>query len=53
MRINKMGNIKTWFIFGFEKWGGLNPAYAYNDDNKYMKPLFFGLWARCKKPKVI
>lgn len=44
-----MGKMKIWFIFGFEKWGGLKPAYACIDDNKYMKPLFFGLWIKCKK----
>jgi hypothetical protein len=47
-----MGNLKTWFIFGYEKWGNLKPAYVCRDDGKCLKPLFFGVWIRCVKPEV-
>lgn len=47
-RESAMGNMKTWFIFGYEKWGGLKPSYCLSPDGKCLKPLFFGLWIKCK-----
>lgn len=51
-----MGNFKSFWIFGFERWGGLRPAYMSknvgNDGKAWFKPLCFGLWIRCKKNRV-
>jgi hypothetical protein len=44
-----MGNLKTWFIFGYEKWGKLKPAYCCTADGIYFKPLVSGLWIRCRE----
>jgi hypothetical protein len=47
-----MGNLKIWFIFGFEKWGNLKPAYHVNDKGICFKPLCFGLWIRWNNKKI-
>jgi hypothetical protein len=44
-----MGNMKTWFIFGFEKWGGLKPAYCIDNKGNKLKPLFWGIWIKSTK----
>ena len=41
-----MGNIKTFLIFGFEKWGTLKPICMYKDGKYYYKPVFLGLWIK-------
>lgn len=47
-----MGNMKTLLIFGFERWGNLKPACMYQE-NKCYKPLFLGLWIKCKDKKGV
>lgn len=37
-----MGNLKTFLIFGYERWGGLRPAYCCSKD-AWFKPLFWGI----------
>jgi len=41
-----MGNMKTFFIFGFERWGWLRPARMWQKDGRCFIPLIFGLWIR-------
>ncbi len=44
-----MGHMKTWWIFGFEWWGGLRPAEMTTGKGKRYIPLLLGLWLRCPK----
>lgn len=39
-----MGNMKRWFIFGFEWWGGLRPSEMTTADGKKLIPLILGIW---------
>jgi len=39
-----MGNMKTFFIFGYERWGGLRPDRMWTKDGRCYIPLFFGIW---------
>lgn len=41
-----MGNMKTFFVFGFERWGGLRPAKAWNKNGRCFVPVFLGVWIR-------
>jgi hypothetical protein len=41
-----MGNMKTWWIFGFERWGDLRPAEMTTAKGVRYIPLFRGLWLR-------
>lgn len=43
----KMGNMKTWWIFGFEWWGGCKP-FRMMKGNKVFKPIILGLWIEDK-----
>ncbi len=52
-----MGHMKTWWLFGFEWWGGLRPAEMTTKKGMRYVPLFWGLWLRQvkkkeKKPRV-
>lgn len=42
-----MGSMKTFWIFGFERWGGLRPI-SMEKNGKVFIPLFLGLWIRVK-----
>ena len=44
-----MGNMKTWWIFGFEWWGGLMPAKMWDPRGKCYTPLWWGFWVRSPK----
>jgi hypothetical protein len=44
-----MGSMKTFFIFGFERWGNLKPSKMWLGKGKCYCPLFLGIWIRCKK----
>jgi hypothetical protein len=44
-----MGNMKTWWIFGFEYWGSLRPAEMTTAKGVRYIPLFLGLWLRHRK----
>jgi hypothetical protein len=46
-QLNKMGNMKTWWIFGFEPWGGLRPAKMWTAGGRCFRPVMWGLWIRC------
>ncbi len=39
-----MGHMKTWWIFGFERWGGLRPEKMWTKDGRCFRPLILGLW---------
>ncbi len=39
-----MGNMKTWWIFGYEPWGNLRPASMTTKDGRKYIPLFWGIW---------
>ena len=41
-----MGNLKTWWILGFERWGSLKPAEMMSGDGVKYMPLFAGIWLR-------
>jgi hypothetical protein len=41
-----MGHMRTWFIFGYEPWGKLRPAYMITKTGIKYIPLAFGLWIR-------
>lgn len=41
-----MGHMRTWWIFGFERWGGLRPAMMMTKDGVKFVPLFLGLWRK-------
>lgn len=43
-----MGHMRTWWIFGFERWGGLRPAAMRKANGKKFVPLFWGLWVRTR-----
>ena len=44
--IVRMGNMKTWWIFGFEWWGAMRPAQMVTGEGARYTPLFLGLWLR-------
>ena len=44
-----MGNMKTFWIFGFERWGGLKPAEMQTVNGDRFIPVIFGLWIRKNK----
>lgn len=44
-----MGNIRTWWVFGFEWWGSLRPAEMITTDDRRYIPLFWGLWLRAQQ----
>jgi hypothetical protein len=48
-----MGNFKSWWIFGFERWGGLRPASVTTKKGVVFIPLFWGLWLRKAKGRKI
>jgi hypothetical protein len=41
-----MGNMKTWWIFGYEPWGNLRPANMTTKDGRKYIPLFCGIWIK-------
>lgn len=41
-----MGNLKTVWLIGFEWWGGLKPAMAWDKKGRCFTPLVFGIWIR-------
>jgi hypothetical protein len=41
-----MGNMKFWWIFGFEWWGGLMPAEMTTAKGVRYVPLILGLWLK-------
>lgn len=41
-----MGNMKFWWIFGFEWWGSLRPAEMKTARGDCYIPLFLGIWLR-------
>ena len=41
-----MGNMKFWWIFGFEWWGGLMPAEMTTAKGVRYVPLALGLWLK-------
>jgi hypothetical protein len=43
--IQRMGHMRTWWIFGFEWWGCMRPAQMTTKGTRYT-PLFLGLWLR-------
>jgi len=44
-----MGNFKTFWIFGFEWWGGLRPEKMWDRRGRCFRPLFGGIWIRVKE----
>lgn len=42
-----MGNMKIFWIFGFERWGSLRPAQMMKNGHVFI-PLVLGLWIRIK-----
>ncbi len=46
-----MGHMKTWWVFGFERWGGLRPTEMITKKGVRYVPLFWGLWLRQVKKK--
>ena len=47
-----MGHMKIWWIFGFERWGGLRPAEMTTRDGARYVPLCCGLWFHRRLWKV-
>ena len=45
-RINKMGHMRTWWIFGYEWWYGLKPMNMRTKEGIKYIPLFLGIWIR-------
>jgi hypothetical protein len=43
--VSKMGHMKFWWIFGYERWGEVKPCQMEINSIVY-KPLFLGLWIR-------
>jgi len=41
-----MGNMKTFWLFGFERWGGLRPAQMWTKGGRCFVPMCFGFWRR-------
>jgi hypothetical protein len=41
-----MGNMKFFWLFGFEWWGGLRPAEMTTAKGVTYVPLFWGLWVK-------
>lgn len=41
-----MGNMKIFWIFGFERWGDLRPAVCWMNDGRNFIPVIFGIWIR-------
>ena len=41
-----MGHMKTWWIFGFERWGGLRPAEMTTATGTRYIPFILGLWIK-------
>lgn len=48
-----MGHMRYWWIFGFEWWGEFKPAFMHTREGKCYKPLFLGIWKRCKEEDTI
>jgi hypothetical protein len=44
--IQRMGHMRTFWIFGFEWWGCMRPAQMTTADGRRFVPLFWGLWIR-------
>ncbi len=44
-----MGHMNTWWIFGFEWWGGLKPTEMTTGKGVRYFPLFLGLWIKRSK----
>lgn len=43
-----MGNFKSFWVFGFERWGKLKPDNVTINGKTRFIPLCFGLWIRCR-----
>jgi hypothetical protein len=41
-----MKPMKTWWIFGFQRWGKLRPERTWRPNGKCYKSLAFGVWLR-------
>jgi hypothetical protein len=41
-----MSKMKTWWLFGFQRWGGLRPVAMWFPDGRCFRPLFLGVWIR-------
>lgn len=41
-----MGNLKTFGLVAFERWGGLRPACTWDSRGRCFVPLFGGIWVR-------
>lgn len=47
-----MGNLKIFWIFGYERWGGLRPAYCTLENGDKFKPWKFGIWIKCSDTRM-
>ena len=42
-----MGNMKTFLIIAYERWGGLRPECAWDKKGRCFVPVILGIWIRC------
>jgi len=41
-----MSKMKTWWLIGYQRWGGLKPAAMWFPDGRCFRPLLLGVWIR-------
>lgn len=41
-----MGKMKTYWLFAYEQWGGLRPAYVIDERGRVFVPVAYGFWIR-------